>query len=137
MQLLGSLIHTAPSAQYTHPTLTSMQLVWKHICDHIVDRGDTYKRDAFSELENSREELPGELYSDLRIEHDTWVFMHTRLMTALLIFPTYRLSVQREVLLDSATNPTMELVAKSNAYKNAAKALHAAVQVRHISISEE
>ncbi|KAJ3521910.1 hypothetical protein NM688_g8952 [Phlebia brevispora] len=105
MKFFGSLFHPPASAEYTRPSLTNIQLVYKRIFDHLLDRGDSYKRDAFSALENARDALPTELYLKLRVDHDA-------------------LSVQREALLDASGTPSTELIAKANSYKNAAKSLY-------------
>ena len=70
MSFIGTLFHAPPSAEYNRSQLTSIQTIWKRIADHIIDRGDEYKRDAFSELENGRKELVDEEYAELRFGHD-------------------------------------------------------------------
>lgn len=70
MRLVHNPFHTAPSTKYMRPSMTSTQLVLKRITDFIVDRGDTYKREAFSELANAREQLSEELYLKFRFDHD-------------------------------------------------------------------
>lgn len=70
MRFFGSLFRLPPSAEYTRPNLTNIQVVYKRIFDHLLERGDLYKRDAFSGLETVKACLLQELYLKLRVEHD-------------------------------------------------------------------
>ena len=73
MRSVGSFFRAAPSDEFTAPPLGGMQHVWKRVFDHVMDRGDTYKRSAFNNLHDKSKLLDEYVYGDLRVSHDAYV----------------------------------------------------------------
>ena len=49
--------------------------MWKRVFEHVVDRGDTYKRSAFNNLYDKTKVLDENTYADLRVSHDAYVLL--------------------------------------------------------------
>ena len=73
MRTLSSFFHAAPSDEFTVRPLVGLQHVWKRIFEHLMDRGDTYKRTAFNNLHDKNKNLEEDTYADLRVLHDAYV----------------------------------------------------------------
>ncbi|EKM54739.1 uncharacterized protein PHACADRAFT_210521 [Phanerochaete carnosa HHB-10118-sp] len=99
---------SAPSAEFVYPHLDSLQHVWKRVYEHVMGRGDTYKREAFNGMHDESRIIDPEIYADLRVSHDTLSFERDSLMET----------------LDDPTNISAELVSEAYAYKCKAKLLH-------------
>lgn len=67
------MFHAAPSDEFTAPPLGGLQHAWKRIFEYVMDRGDTYKRNAFNNLHDTSKNLDEDVYADLRVAHDTCV----------------------------------------------------------------
>lgn len=63
---------SAPSAEFVYQHLDGLQHVWKRIFEHVMDRGDTYKREAFNGMHDEGRIIDPEIYADLRVSHDTY-----------------------------------------------------------------
>ena len=73
MRSISSFFHPAPSDEFTTQPLVGLQHVWKRVFEHLMDRGDTYKRTAFNNLHDKSKALDEDIYADLRVLHDAYV----------------------------------------------------------------
>lgn len=73
MHSVDMLFHSPPSTEFTTPRLEGLQHVWKRVFEHVVDRGDMYKRIAFNNMHDTSKELDEGVYADLRFAHDLYI----------------------------------------------------------------
>lgn len=70
--MFGFASRAPPSAAFTQPHLDGLQLLWKRLFEHVLDRGDTYKREAFGAMHDDSRIFGLETYADLRDSHDSY-----------------------------------------------------------------
>ncbi|GJE92784.1 hypothetical protein PsYK624_089410 [Phanerochaete sordida] len=105
---IGLPFRSAPSTEFTQPHLDGLQYVWKRVAEHVVDRGDTYKREGFNGMHDESRVIDADRYADLRVSHDM-------------------LSMERDGLTAALGEPaslTAELVSRAYTYKSKAKMLY-------------